>query len=31
MDSTTPGGLFDEITRLNQIKPDLEVWVSIGG
>jgi chitinase len=31
MDSTTPGGLFDEITGLKQIKPDLEVWVSIGG
>jgi chitinase len=31
MDSETPGSLFDDTTMLKQIKPDLEVWVSIGG
>ncbi|KAK7962859.1 bacteriodes thetaiotaomicron symbiotic chitinase [Apiospora aurea] len=31
MDSATPGRLFDDLTTLKAIKPDLEVWVSIGG
>ncbi|KAI7026582.1 glycoside hydrolase family 18 protein, partial [Hortaea werneckii] len=31
MDTSTPGSLFDDTTILKQIKPDLEVWVSIGG
>ncbi|KAK7915206.1 glycoside hydrolase superfamily [Apiospora marii] len=31
MDSATPGSLFDDLTTLKTIKPDLEVWVSIGG
>lgn len=31
MDSATPGSLFDDTTTLKSIKPDLEVWVSLGG
>jgi len=31
MDSSTPGSLFDDTTLLKSLKPDLEVWVSIGG
>ncbi|KAI1114378.1 hypothetical protein F5Y14DRAFT_441271 [Nemania sp. NC0429] len=31
MDSVTPNSLFDDLTTLKAIKPDLEVWVSIGG
>jgi chitinase len=31
MDSVTRGSLFDDLTTLKSIKPDLEVWVSIGG
>ncbi|KAI7201665.1 glycoside hydrolase family 18 protein [Hortaea werneckii] len=30
METSTPGSLFDDTTILKQIKPDLEVWVSIG-
>ncbi|KAL9616247.1 MAG: hypothetical protein Q9160_008873 [Pyrenula sp. 1 TL-2023] len=31
MDPATPDSLFDDLTTLKSIKPDLEVWVSIGG
>lgn len=31
MDSATPGSLFDDLTTLKSIKPDLKIWVSIGG
>ncbi|KAK3369407.1 hypothetical protein B0T24DRAFT_580387 [Lasiosphaeria ovina] len=31
MDSVTPSSLFDDLTTLKSIKPDLEVWVSLGG
>lgn len=31
MDSQTPESLFKEVPNLKQIKPDLKVFVSIGG
>lgn len=31
MDSLTPGSLFDDLTYLKSIKPDLEIWISVGG